>query len=98
MAAVNSSRPYHIIILGASGFTGQFVVEEVARCAAESAGGGSLNWAVAGRSRRRLEGVLEQAAGRLCTCPAETRGSAARILDIQVVVLLASLEGSWSGY
>lgn len=67
MATVTSSRPYHIVIFGASGFTGQFVVEEVARCAAESPGG-SLKWALAGRSRERLEGVLNQAAARLCMC------------------------------
>lgn len=69
MATVTSSRPYHIIVFGATGFTGQFVVEEVARCAAESPGGSSLKWAVAGRSRQRLEEVLKQAAGRLCMCP-----------------------------
>ena len=67
MAAVTSSRPYHIIIFGATGFTGQFVVEEVARCAADS----SLKWAVAGRSRQRLEEVLKKAAGRLCMCLTE---------------------------
>lgn len=66
MAATTSDRPYHIIIFGATGFTGQFVVEEVARCAAEAAGGSALRWAVAGRSRQRLEAVLEQAARRLC--------------------------------
>ncbi|CAB1455350.1 unnamed protein product [Pleuronectes platessa] len=60
-----SHRPHHIIVFGATGFTGRFVVEEVARCAAERTGGGSLKWAVAGRSRQRLEEVLERAAERL---------------------------------
>ncbi|CAM4648616.1 unnamed protein product [Leuciscus chuanchicus] len=60
----SSSRPYHIIIFGASGFTGQFVVEEVARTASEGPKG-SLKWAVAGRNRAKLEKVLEQAAGVL---------------------------------
>uniref|UniRef100_A0A4W5RIA5 Saccharopine dehydrogenase-like oxidoreductase n=1 Tax=Hucho hucho TaxID=62062 RepID=A0A4W5RIA5_9TELE len=64
MAAVTSTRPYHIIIFGASGFTGQFVVEEVARSAFEGPSG-SLKWALAGRSRQRLEGVLNQAAETL---------------------------------
>lgn len=68
MAAITPTRPYHIIIFGATGFTGQFVVEEVARCAAESTDSTSLKWAVAGRSRQRLEEVLKQAAGRLCMC------------------------------
>ncbi|XP_072537378.1 saccharopine dehydrogenase b [Salminus brasiliensis] len=54
-------RPYHIIVFGASGFTGRFVLEEVARAA--SAGlGGTLRWAIAGRNRGRLERVLHQAA------------------------------------
>lgn len=68
MADVPTRRPYHIIIFGATGFTGQFVVEEVARCAAEGPGLSPLKWAVAGRSRQRLEEVLKQAAGRLCRC------------------------------
>ena len=65
-SSVTSKRPYHIIVFGASGFTGQYVVEEVARCATEGIDG-PLKWAVAGRSRARLEKVLEQAANTLCT-------------------------------
>ncbi|XP_062378069.1 saccharopine dehydrogenase-like oxidoreductase [Sardina pilchardus] len=63
MAVVNTSsaRPYHIIIFGASGFTGQFVIEEVARTSSEGPKG-TLKWAIAGRSRQKLEKVLEQAA------------------------------------
>uniref|UniRef100_A0A672PE70 Saccharopine dehydrogenase-like oxidoreductase n=1 Tax=Sinocyclocheilus grahami TaxID=75366 RepID=A0A672PE70_SINGR len=57
-------RPYHIIIFGASGFTGQFVVEEVARTASEGPKG-NLKWAVAGRNRTKLEKVVEQAAEAL---------------------------------
>ncbi|XP_041835457.1 saccharopine dehydrogenase-like oxidoreductase [Melanotaenia boesemani] len=57
----SSSRPYHIVIFGASGFTGQFVVEEVARTVSEGPNG-NLKWAVAGRSKQKLEKVLEQAA------------------------------------
>ena len=69
MASVetSSSRPYHIVIFGATGFTGQFVVEEVARTAAEGPKG-SLTWAVAGRSRQKLEKVLDQAAAALGMC------------------------------
>ncbi|XP_029001287.1 saccharopine dehydrogenase-like oxidoreductase [Betta splendens] len=59
-----ANRPYHLVIFGASGFTGQFVVEEVARTAAEGPKG-TLKWAVAGRSKQKLEKVLEQAAGFL---------------------------------
>ncbi|XP_061735438.1 saccharopine dehydrogenase-like oxidoreductase [Nerophis ophidion] len=66
MASVrtSSSRPYHLVVFGASGFTGQFVVEEVARTASE-APRGNLKWAVAGRSKQKLEQVLEQAASVL---------------------------------
>ncbi|XP_068182430.1 saccharopine dehydrogenase-like oxidoreductase [Antennarius striatus] len=60
----SSSRPYHLVIFGASGFTGQFVVEEVARTVSEGPNG-ALKWAVAGRSKQKLEKVLEQAAGFL---------------------------------
>lgn len=59
-----SSRPYHLVIFGASGFTGQFVVEEVARTVSEGPNG-TLKWAIAGRSKQKLEKVLEQAAGAL---------------------------------
>lgn len=64
MVSTSSSRPYHIIIFGASGFTGQFVIEEVARTSAEGPGG-TLKWAIAGRSKQKLEKVLEQAADAL---------------------------------
>ncbi|XP_008308616.1 saccharopine dehydrogenase-like oxidoreductase [Cynoglossus semilaevis] len=57
----SSSRPYHLVIFGASGFTGQFVVEEVARTISEGPGG-TLKWAVAGRSKQKLEKVVGQAA------------------------------------
>lgn len=66
MPSVETSpnRPYQLVVFGASGFTGQFVVEEVARTASEGPNG-SLKWAVAGRSRQKLEKILEQAAGVL---------------------------------
>lgn len=68
MADVTSDRPLHLVVFGATGFTGGFVVEEVARRAADSPGGSPLKWAVAGRCRRRLEDVLNRAADRLCRC------------------------------
>uniref|UniRef100_A0A672PUL1 Saccharopine dehydrogenase-like oxidoreductase n=1 Tax=Sinocyclocheilus grahami TaxID=75366 RepID=A0A672PUL1_SINGR len=61
----SSKRPYHIIVFGASGFTGQFVVEEVTRTCNEGPGG-TFQWAVAGRNRDRLEKTLLQAADALC--------------------------------
>lgn len=68
MADVTPDRPFHLVVFGATGFTGAFVVEEVARRAADSPGGGPLKWAVAGRCRRRLEDVLNRAADSLCRC------------------------------
>lgn len=66
MACVETSpsRPYHLVVFGATGFTGQFVVEEVARTASEGPDG-TLKWAIAGRSKQKLERVLEQVAGAL---------------------------------
>ncbi|XP_033115899.1 saccharopine dehydrogenase-like oxidoreductase [Anneissia japonica] len=51
-------RIYDILVFGASGFTGQFVVEELARVTdAEK----DLRWAIAGRNSDKLRGVLLQA-------------------------------------
>ncbi|KAK7103671.1 saccharopine dehydrogenase-like oxidoreductase isoform X2 [Littorina saxatilis] len=55
------SRPYDLIIFGATGFTGQFVVDEVVRVAEEE---GSLTWAIAGRSMEKLQKVLEESSQR----------------------------------
>uniref|UniRef100_A0AAR2KPA5 Saccharopine dehydrogenase-like oxidoreductase n=1 Tax=Pygocentrus nattereri TaxID=42514 RepID=A0AAR2KPA5_PYGNA len=63
MAESGSQPRYHFIIFGASGFTGRFVLEEVARCAGEARE--ELRWAAAGRSRARLETALTQAAEAL---------------------------------
>ncbi|XP_074674421.1 saccharopine dehydrogenase-like oxidoreductase isoform X1 [Strix aluco] len=60
-----AERPYELVVFGASGFTGQFVVEEVARAAAGGELRGAPRWAVAGRSREKLRAVLERAAERL---------------------------------
>ncbi|KAK1171874.1 saccharopine dehydrogenase-like oxidoreductase [Acipenser oxyrinchus oxyrinchus] len=60
----STNRVYQLVIFGASGFTGQFVVEEVARNSAEGPKG-TLKWAVAGRNRQKLQQVLDQAAEHL---------------------------------
>jgi len=53
-------RPFDIVLWGASGFTGQLVVEYLA----ETDGvGGDLRWAIAGRNRDKLEAVRR-------SCPA----------------------------
>lgn len=48
-------REYHLIVFGATGFTGQYVAEEVARIADEE----QINWAVAGRNEKKLKGILD---------------------------------------
>lgn len=58
-------RPFHLVVFGASGFTGQFVTEEVAREQMSPERSSRLPWAVAGRSREKLQRVLERAAMKL---------------------------------
>ncbi|XP_071963086.1 saccharopine dehydrogenase-like oxidoreductase [Antedon mediterranea] len=55
---VKVERIYDITVFGASGFTGQFVVEELARVVDEE---NDLKWAVAGRSSEKLRAILVQA-------------------------------------
>lgn len=45
-----------MVVFGATGFTGKFVVKEVLRLAQEDK---SLTWAIAGRNRGKLEQILE---------------------------------------
>ena len=52
-----SDREFDLIVFGATGFTGQFVVEEVARTSVEDA----VKWAVAGRSKDKLDQTLKDA-------------------------------------
>ncbi|OPJ72651.1 saccharopine dehydrogenase-like oxidoreductase [Patagioenas fasciata monilis] len=70
-----------LVVFGASGFTGQFVVEEVARTASSGELRGALRWAVAGRSREKLQAVVQRAA--------ESLGKAA--LGAEVGVLLCDV-------
>ncbi|KAG3257970.1 saccharopine dehydrogenase-like oxidoreductase [Ictidomys tridecemlineatus] len=58
-------RPFQLVVFGASGFTGQFVTEEVAREQGAPDRSSPLPWAVAGRSREKLQRVLEKAALKL---------------------------------
>ena len=54
------SRSYDVVIFGASGFTGQFVVQEFAKQNSQN-----LRWAVAGRNKQKLQNVLEEASKEL---------------------------------
>lgn len=59
----STDRQFSIVVFGASGFTGQFVVREVARNCK-----GKFKWAVAGRSKDKLEKVLQETADELGGC------------------------------
>ncbi len=48
MAAIDG-REFDIVVFGASGFTGKIVAEKVAQS--------GVKWAIAGRSRSKLEGM-----------------------------------------
>ncbi|XP_033000290.1 saccharopine dehydrogenase-like oxidoreductase [Lacerta agilis] len=60
-----TGRPYQVVVFGASGFTGQYVAQEVARVAGEDELRGSLRWAVAGRNREKLQAAVDKAAEKL---------------------------------
>jgi len=53
---IQSKRKYDIIVLGASGFTGQLVAMEMGRFSQIY----NLTWAVAGRNTDKLRNVLEK--------------------------------------
>lgn len=55
-----ATERYDIVVFGASGFTGQFVVEEMAKVAS----GQGLTWAVSGRSMEKIQQVLNKASKR----------------------------------
>lgn len=53
-----AERKYDLVVFGASGFTGQFVVEEVARKTNDIL---NFKWAVAGRNAEKLQNCLKKA-------------------------------------
>lgn len=52
---MSSTREYDLVVFGATGFTGQYVAEEVARIAETE----NVTWAVAGRSVDKMKTILE---------------------------------------
>ena len=56
-------KRYGLVVFGASGFTGQFVVKELARAADEERG--EFAWAVAGRNGDKLQAMLQETAQSL---------------------------------
>jgi short subunit dehydrogenase-like uncharacterized protein len=57
MDAKANDRPYDIVVVGASGFTGRLVVEYLAE---KYPVGAPIRWAVAGRNREKLERVIAE--------------------------------------
>lgn len=55
MMTSTNARKYDIIVFGATGFTGEFVVEELSRVA------GAKTWAVAGRNEAKVREALKKA-------------------------------------
>lgn len=53
---MSADKPFDLIVYGASGFTGQLVVEYLCKRASDS---GLRRWAIAGRNRAKLEAVRE---------------------------------------
>jgi len=53
-------RPFDVVLFGATGFTGKLVADYLA----ERAGANGVRWAIAGRSREKLEAVQRELAAR----------------------------------
>lgn len=49
------TRKYHVIVFGATGYTGKLTAEAVLKYAPTD-----LKWAIAGRSQQKLEGLQQQ--------------------------------------
>jgi short subunit dehydrogenase-like uncharacterized protein len=60
LGCFRAQRPHDIVIFGASGYTGQFVIEYVARAAKED----NLKWAVAGKKK----GYFQNKATKVTKC------------------------------
>jgi short subunit dehydrogenase-like uncharacterized protein len=56
MKSPMNDRPFDVVVFGATGFTGGLVAEYLA----EKARGGVFRWALAGRSKAKLEDVLQR--------------------------------------
>ena len=57
---VMAEKKYDLVVYGASGFTGQYTVDEVAVVAEQE----NLSWAIAGRNMAKLQKVLSEASSR----------------------------------
>jgi len=76
-------KQYDIVVFGASGFTGQFVTEEIARTVHEQ--NRVLKWAIAGRNADKLHNVLNEAS--------KQTGKSTRLLVLLVEISGPALPG-----
>jgi short subunit dehydrogenase-like uncharacterized protein len=67
-ARADRDTPYDVVLYGASGFVGRQTVQYFARHAPEG-----VRWAIAGRDRRKLEGVREECGARVDVLVADGR-------------------------
>ncbi len=59
------SRKFDLIVFGATGFTGKYVVETIVKTLSSSTPPGEpFTWAIAGRSISKLATILEEISGR----------------------------------
>ena len=58
-----SARPYDLVIYGATGFTGAFIVEVLAKQQEKN----EVKWAVAGRNEKRLSSMLTNVSKKIGT-------------------------------
>ena len=79
---MSTERDHDLVLLGATGFTGQLVAQHLAGRV------GDLRWAIAGRDRQRLEDVAAAVAAVAGTAP-----PAIEVVDVGDLVGLVDLAG-----
>lgn len=81
---MTDSRPFDLVVFGATGFTGGLVADYLARVSEEE----SFTWALAGRNRSKLEAVRERLAAEGCRHLPEIR--VADVDDAEAIKSLAA--------
>ena len=74
---------YDLVVFGASGYTGQFVAEEIARTVTKS-----RSWAVAGRNRKKLEAVLVEVGKHVGKTVVNGEVSSDRPFNLYLIILI----------
>ena len=61
---MSATKKYDIVLFGGSGFTGKYVIEELAMTAKNE----NIKWAIAGRNVSKLQEALQQASAYTGKC------------------------------